>query len=181
MSALRPASTTPSACKSDRAAKRGLPEPDLRLDASPGESGPVDSSPPASTPTSTTPPPIPTSTNVPGNPYTGANVYLSPYYAAEVEQAATNISDSALKAKAASVAKIPTFIWLDVVAKVPTLETYLKEAEASNQLLQIVVYDLPDRDCAALASNGEFSVADDGVAKYHNYIDQIAAAIASKR
>ena len=90
------------------------------------------------------------------------------------------ISDSSLKVKAASVANITTFIWLDVVAKVPTLETYLKEAEASKQLLQIVVYDLPDRDCAALASNGEFSVANDGVAKYKNYIDQIAAAIASK-
>ena len=78
------------------------------------------------------------------------------------------------------MAKIPTFIWLDVVAKVPTLETYLKEAKASNQLLQIVVYDLPDRDCAALASNGEFSVADGGIAKYQNYIDQIATVIASK-
>lgn len=60
------------------------------------------------------------------------------------------------------------------------METYLKEAKASNQLLQIVVYDLPDRDCAALASNGEFSVADGGIAKYQNYIDQIATVIASK-
>jgi cellulose 1,4-beta-cellobiosidase len=36
-----------------------------------------------------------------------------------------------------------------------------------------VVYDLPDRDCAAAASNGEYSIADGGVAKYKAYIDAI--------
>lgn len=38
---------------------------------------------------------------------------------------------------------------------------------------QFVVYDLPDRDCAAAASNGEYSIADGGVAKYKAYIDSI--------
>jgi cellulose 1,4-beta-cellobiosidase len=82
-----------------------------------------------------------------------------------------------LKAKAASVANIPTFTWFDTVAKVPNLGTYLADAQSKNQLVQIVVYDLPDRDCAALASNGEFSIADDGLNKYKNYIDQIVAQI----
>jgi cellulose 1,4-beta-cellobiosidase len=36
-----------------------------------------------------------------------------------------------------------------------------------------VVYDLPDRDCAALASNGEYSIANGGVANYKAYIDAI--------
>ncbi|GJD03356.1 glucanase [Colletotrichum higginsianum] len=40
-----------------------------------------------------------------------------------------------------------------------------------------VVYDLPDRDCAAAASNGEFAIADGGVAKYKEYIDAIRAMI----
>jgi cellulose 1,4-beta-cellobiosidase len=43
--------------------------------------------------------------------------------------------------------------------------------------VQIIVYDLPDRDCAAAASNGEFSIADNGQANYFNYIDQIVAQI----
>lgn len=43
----------------------------------------------------------------------------------------------------------------------------------SNVAGQFVVYDLPDRDCAALASNGEYSIADDGVTKYKAYIDAI--------
>lgn len=42
---------------------------------------------------------------------------------------------------------------------------------------QFVVYDLPDRDCAALASNGEYSIADDGVTKYKAYIDSIHALL----
>ena len=40
-----------------------------------------------------------------------------------------------------------------------------------------VVYDLPDRDCAAAASNGEYSIADGGVAKYKAYIDAIVEVV----
>lgn len=111
---------------------------------------------------------------------------MTPFYASEVTAAAGNISDSTLKAKALKVANIPTFTWFDVVAKVPTLGTYLSSALAQQkssgqkQLVQIVVYDLPDRDCAALASNGEFSIANDGLNKYKNYIDQIVAQVKRK-
>lgn len=40
-----------------------------------------------------------------------------------------------------------------------------------------VVYDLPDRDCAALASNGEYSIADGGIEKYKAYIDNIRSTL----
>jgi len=40
-----------------------------------------------------------------------------------------------------------------------------------------VVYDLPDRDCAAAASNGQFTVADNGVADYEAYIQSIEALL----
>jgi cellulose 1,4-beta-cellobiosidase len=40
-----------------------------------------------------------------------------------------------------------------------------------------VVYDLPDRDCAAAASNGEYTIADNGVANYKAYINSIAAQL----
>ncbi len=40
-----------------------------------------------------------------------------------------------------------------------------------------VVYDLPDRDCAAAASNGEYSIANNGVANYKAYIDSIVAVV----
>lgn len=69
----------------------------------------------------------------------------------QVQAAAANITDATTKAKALSVAKIPTFTWFDTVAKVPTLGTYLADASAQGKaagtkmLVQIIVYDLPDR------------------------------------
>lgn len=40
-----------------------------------------------------------------------------------------------------------------------------------------VVYDLPNRDCAAAASNGEYSVSDDGLTHYEAYIDSIVSQL----
>jgi cellulose 1,4-beta-cellobiosidase len=72
----------------------------------------------------------------------------------------------------------------DTAAKVPTMDTYLTNIEALNKagasppvIGTFVVYDLPDRDCAALASNGEYSIANNGVAYYEAYIDSILAIL----
>jgi len=111
---------------------------------------------------------------------------LSPYYADEVDAAAAQISDPTLKAKALKVKEIPTFTWFDVIAKTPNLGVYLADADAKARasgkkyLVQIVVYDLPDRDCAALASNGEFAIANNGEANYKQYIDNLVSEIKSQ-
>lgn len=62
--------------------------------------------------------------------------------------------------------------------------TYLADIQAKNKAGAnppiagiFVVYDLPDRDCAALASNGEYSIANNGVANYKAYIDAIRAQL----
>lgn len=74
----------------------------------------------------------------------------------------------------------------DTAAKVPTIGTYLKDIQSKNSAgasppyaAQFVVYDLPDRDCAALASNGEYSIANNGVANYKAYIDAIVTQISA--
>ncbi|KII88139.1 glycoside hydrolase family 6 protein [Plicaturopsis crispa FD-325 SS-3] len=132
---------------------------------------------------SSTSAPTSTPSSSAGNPFVGATPFLSPYYQSEVQAAAANITDATLKAKALAVAQVPNFTWLDSVSKIPLLGDYLKAAAAeqtssgTTQLAQIIVYDLPDRDCAASASNGEFSIADNGQANYFNYIDQIVAQI----
>lgn len=64
------------------------------------------------------------------------------------------------------------------------MDTYLSNIEKLNAagsgpetIGAFVVYDLPNRDCAALASNGELTVANDGLTKYKAYIDSIAAMV----
>ena len=59
----------------------------------------------------------------------------------------------------------------DTRAKVPSIETYAADvrrqnAAGANLVLPLVVYDLLDRDCAALVSNGELSIANNGSALY---------------
>ncbi|KAH7086462.1 1, 4-beta cellobiohydrolase [Paraphoma chrysanthemicola] len=121
-----------------------------------------------------------------GNPLKGKSFYANPYYASEVYSLASPslvaAGSTALAAKATNVAKVPSFYWLDVRAKVPIISTFAKDVQAQNAaganlVLPLVVYDLPERDCAALASNGELTLANNGTALYHEYIDQIAAQI----
>jgi cellulose 1,4-beta-cellobiosidase len=70
---------------------------------------------------------------------------------------------------------IPTFTWFDTIAKVADLPGYL--TAASGKILQIVVYDLPNRDCHANASNGELTYANNGAALYQGYIDSMVSAV----
>lgn len=64
----------------------------------------------------------------------------------------------------------------------PTIAAFAEDvqkqnAAGANLVLPLVVYDLPERDCAALASNGELSLANNGTALYQEYINDIAAQI----
>ena len=118
------------------------------------------------------------------NPFSGKQIYANPYYSSEIHSLAIPSLTAPYAAAATKVAEVGTFSWLDQVAKVPTIGTYLKDIEAQNKaganppiIGAFVVYDLPDRDCAAYASNGEFSIADNGVANYENYIDQIVTQL----
>ncbi|KAL5346089.1 hypothetical protein ACLOAV_009120 [Pseudogymnoascus australis] len=123
---------------------------------------------------------IPTGPAVTGNPFLDKKIYANPYYSSEIHTLAIPQMTGAAKAAASKVAEVGTFVWLDTMAKVPSLDTYLGNIAAINAagasqevIANFVVYDLPDRDCAALASNGEYSIADGGVAKYKTYIDTI--------
>jgi cellulose 1,4-beta-cellobiosidase len=51
----------------------------------------------------------------------------------------------------------PSAFWIDKRSKIPKVEEMLEDILSSNTYKSIVliVYDLPNRDCAALASNGE--------------------------
>lgn len=119
-----------------------------------------------------------------GNPFASVSLYANPYYASEISAYAVPSLTGAMATKAAAVAKVPTFFWLDTLSKVPLMATYLANIQALNAAGAspplagtFVVYDLPDRDCAAAASNGEYSIANGGVANYLAYINAIKAVL----
>ncbi|MEU3253522.1 glycoside hydrolase family 6 protein [Streptomyces sp. NPDC006997] len=123
------------------------------------------------------------------NPFAGATFYVNPDYAEHVDTSIARTSDSALKAKMEQVKNYPTAVWLDRIAAIhggdanagrKSLADHLDLALAQKKPGQpitatFVVYDLPGRDCAALASNGELPLTAAGLARYKSeYIDVIA-------
>ncbi|KAL2858377.1 1, 4-beta cellobiohydrolase [Aspergillus pseudodeflectus] len=129
----------------------------------------------AATPTSSGP-----AVTASGNPFEGYQLYANPYYSSEVMSLAVPSMTGSLAEQATHAAEIPSFHWMDTTAKVPSMGEYLADIKAQNDAGAqppiagiFVVYNLPDRDCAALASNGELAIADGGVEKYKAYIDSI--------
>jgi cellulose 1,4-beta-cellobiosidase len=128
-------------------------------------------------PTPTAPPP---GTHV-ANPFVGADFYLNPDYAASVMEQA-NATGGSLGTQMAQVANIPTALWMDRIGAITDgrgLQGHLDEAllqqnGSTPMTIIVVIYDLPNRDCAALASNGELLIAEDGLNRYKTeYIDPI--------
>ncbi|MGA4798734.1 glycoside hydrolase family 6 protein [Streptomyces lavendulocolor] len=129
-------------------------------------------------PTDPTDPP-PTGSRV-DNPYAGAKVYVNPEWSAKAaaEPGGTRISQQ------------PTGVWLDRIAAIngvnggmglrAHLDEALRQKGTGELAVQLVIYNLPGRDCAALASNGELGPTE--IDKYRTqYIDPIAAILADPK
>ncbi|KAM5347250.1 hypothetical protein ACJ41O_010255 [Fusarium nematophilum] len=133
----------------------------------------------------TKPPPVGTGTaTYSGNPYSGVNLWANSYYRSEVSNLAIPKLSGALATAAAKVAEVPSFQWADTFDHISFIRDTLADIRKANQAGanyagQFVVYNLPDRDCAAAASNGEYSLAKDGANKYKNYINTIKELIQS--
>jgi len=114
-----------------------------------------------------------------GNPFSGVQMWANAYYSSEVHTLAIPSLAPSLAAKASAVAKVPSFQWLDRNITLSTLlPGTLADIRAANKAggnyaAILVVYNLPDRDCSAAASNGEFHLAQNGANNYKSYIDAI--------
>lgn len=110
------------------------------------------------------------------NPYAGARGYVNPDWKAK----------AMAEPGGSRVANISTAVWLDRIAAIAGtssamgltahLDAALAQLNAGTGPLtiQLVIYNLPGRDCSALASNGELGVND--LPRYKaEYIDPIAA------
>jgi cellulose 1,4-beta-cellobiosidase len=128
----------------------------------------------------------PTQAPVSGNPFSGTQFYINPHYTLEVDSSiATNPT---LSSKLAKVKTFASAFWIDRMSVINNVTTILTQARAQaaqsgqNVMAALVVYDLPARDCAALASNGEISCADAncvaGINTYKTgYIDPIVSVL----
>jgi len=132
------------------------------------------------------PPPIYDPYTITGNPFKGHRFFINPYYTAEVDAAIEQMTDASLIKKAEKMKEFSNAIWLDNINNMNTwLERNLKTALAEQNFLGehvltvFVVYDLPGRDCHALASNGELLANDADFERYKSeYIDVIAEKLA---
>jgi cellulose 1,4-beta-cellobiosidase len=127
------------------------------------------------------------------NPYVGATPYLNPDYVSEVKAQAASDGGS-LGSAEAQVANYQTGIWLDRIAAIAgdsthkglqaQLDNALAESQGSStpMVVEVVVYDLPGRDCAALASNGEIPATSAGLTEYESqYIDPITSILSNTK
>ena len=114
------------------------------------------------------------------NPYAGAGVYVNPDWSA----------NASAEPGGSAVATQPTGVWLDRIAAIAGTSTArglrahldgaLQQANGKPLVVQLVIYDLPGRDCAALASNGELGPTD--LPRYKSeFIDPIAAILADSK
>jgi len=124
------------------------------------------------------------------DPFTGAKPFLDPEFTKQVTAQASADGNNAAEA---AVANFPTAYWLDTMCSINGgspcnrlgLQTELTDAEAQGtaatpSVINIVVYDLPGRDCAALASNGEIPGTTAGLTEYETqYIDPIASILSA--
>jgi cellulose 1,4-beta-cellobiosidase len=126
------------------------------------------------------------------NPFIGADGYLNPDYTAKVLAEAQNTGGT-LGAGMAKVADYSTAVWMDRIAAIDGsadvmglrahLDNALQQQSGDTPLtIMLVIYDLPNRDCAAAASNGELLIGEDGLNIYKTqYIDPIAAILADPK
>lgn len=93
------------------------------------------------------------------NPFLDNTLYANPYYADEITAAIANMTDATLIAQAQKVAEVGSFKWIDTISVIPTIDAMIKEVPCGD-IIGLVIYDLPGRDCAAKASNGELAVGE---------------------
>jgi cellulose 1,4-beta-cellobiosidase len=118
---------------------------------------------------------------------------VNPNYTAEVAKSVAGATGH-LAEQMTRVGQQPTGIWLDHIGAIyggadstgrlsleAQLNGALKQRSGTTPILvPIVVYDLPNRDCAALASNGELTVSNNGLNYYEqDYINPIAQILAN--
>ena len=137
-----------------------------------------------------------------GNPFAGHTFYVNPAFVAEISSSIATCSDPTACANLKLMRGVASAFWVDTAAKIAgdanhsvSVAGILADAASKQppQAVVLIVYDLPNRDCHAKASNGEicctynadgtcnYDASGDcaaGIAEYQSaYIDPLAALL----
>jgi len=93
------------------------------------------------------------------NPFEGKNLYVNPTYQDNLQFSISTASGAA-KENLEKMRDISSAYWIDIKAKLHgddtwSLEGILNDAAEKGDMVTVIAYDLPNRDCAADASMGE--------------------------
>ncbi|WP_418277413.1 glycoside hydrolase family 6 protein [Isoptericola jiangsuensis] len=123
------------------------------------------------------------------NPYVGADQYVNEFWSDNVVEAAAEAGGE-LGEQMLAIADTPTSVWMDRTSAIegnadgPGLRYHLDAALEQQQgdtpmVFNLVIYNLPGRDCFALASNGLIPATPAGLQQYEDeYVDVIADILA---
>ncbi|KAK0387703.1 hypothetical protein NLU13_3948 [Sarocladium strictum] len=123
------------------------------------------------------------------NPFSGKKLTANPEWAAKLEPTYDKfLADGSVEnaGKVRAIQDIGTFFWVSNIASLPNIDDAIaaaraqKEATGEDQIVGLVVYNLPDRDCSAGESAGELDSTQGGLDRYKaEYIDPYAAKLAA--
>ncbi|KAK7725922.1 1,4-beta-D-glucan cellobiohydrolase cel6b [Diaporthe eres] len=124
------------------------------------------------------------------NPFDGKKLFVNPTYAEKLEQtieAFEAAGDGSNAEKTRAIQDIGTFVWVSDIASLANIDTAIEGARAAQaetretQIVGLVLYNLPDRDCSAGESAGELVLSENGLERYKTeyiqpYAEKVSAA-----
>lgn len=142
---------------------------------------------------------------VSNNPFLGKQLYVNPSFQKELQSSidTLGVGDGDTRSNLEKMKHIASAYWIDTKDKIRgkentlTVEGILEDAlhQSPIPVVTLIVYDLPNRDCHALASNGEIccvyqndgtcdyeasGTCEDGIEEYKTtYVDPFVEVIAS--
>lgn len=121
------------------------------------------------------------------NPFEGRQLYVNTGYSESLEVTRQSFLDDNDEENAGKVQfvqeQVGTFVWVSNIGLLSDIDAAIEGARSAQdetgeeQIVGLVLYDLPDRDCSAGESSGELSLADGGLERY---MDEYVGPFAEK-
>ncbi|KAK0614610.1 1, 4-beta cellobiohydrolase [Immersiella caudata] len=123
-----------------------------------------------------------------GNPFVGRSLFVNPKYSKSLDQTRQAFLSRGDQTNAAKVQyvqqSVGTFVWISNIFLLRDIDEAIREARAvqsstgKQQIVGLVLYNLPDRDCSAGHSSGELSFALNGLSRYRTeYVQPFALKV----